>query len=436
MENQPFDPSIIVLIVLGIGFVALVIAVVAKMAGKKGAGSSKRASVGSRDRDDEEDRFELVDQSESTKRGARGSRPRDSESSASGLPGQVQRGSKAAQGYGRDSVLAEKAVGTPQAEAKTSATPARFKVDISSAGRLQEGLSRTRTEGFIARISEAFGRSGSVDEATIASAEEALLTADMGVTTAMELSEGLRRDFQPSGGALAPQVMAWLKDRTFDMIKAQPHGMPELDRPGLNVVMVVGVNGTGKTTNIAKLANWYRNKGRKVLLAAGDTYRAAGADQLGIWAGRLGIDVVVGRPGQDPSSLFFDAARKATEEGFDILIADTAGRLHTDVNLVDELKKVARVLGKAVPEAPHQVLLMLDATMGQNAVRQADVFLKSVNVSGIGLSKLDGTARGGVVVSIARDMNLPIWFVGIGEAVDDIRSFEPADFVNALFAAD
>ncbi|HOC98953.1 MAG TPA: signal recognition particle-docking protein FtsY [Myxococcota bacterium] len=437
MESQSFDPSIIVLIVLGIGFVALVVAVVAKMAGKKkGRSLSPSASARTRDSDDEDDRFELVDQEMTIKRGGRGDRSRTPESSASAAVGQAQRGSRHQDRAGSASADTEKQVPALKGAADSVAAQSRFRVDISSARRLQEGLSRTRSEGFIARLSEAFGRSSSVDEATIAAAEEALLTADMGVATAMELSEGLRRDFQPSGGPLAPQVMAWLKDRTYDMIRTQPHGMPGLDRPGLNVVMVVGVNGTGKTTNIAKLANWYRNRGRKVLLAAGDTYRAAGADQLGIWAERLGIDVVVGRPGQDPSSLFFDAARKATEEGFDIMIADTAGRLHTDTNLVDELKKVARVLGKAVPDAPHQVLLMLDATMGQNAVRQADVFLKSVNVSGIGLSKLDGTARGGVVVSIARDMNLPIWFVGVGEAVDDLRSFQPEDFVNALFAAD
>jgi len=321
----------------------------------------------------------------------------------------------------------------PVAETKPAVS---FVAEVKKARHMSEGLARTRREGFVSRLADTFRRGDALDETLIAGAEESLLTADLGVRTAMELTEGLRNEFKAGSGELLPQVMEFLRERTLAMLGQQPHGLPALDAPGLNVVMVVGVNGTGKTTNIAKLANWYAGQDRKVLLVAGDTFRAAGADQLGIWGERIGVPVVVGRPGQDPSALFFDAAKRAVDEGFDILIADTAGRLHTDTNLVDELKKVHRVFGKAVPGAPHEVMLMLDATMGQNAVRQADVFLKSVKVTGIGLSKLDGTAKGGVVVSIARDMNLPIWFVGVGETVTDIRSFEPAEFVEALYSVD
>jgi fused signal recognition particle receptor len=218
------------------------------------------------------------------------------------------------------------------------------------------------------------------------------------------------------------------------MLSGLDHGVPALavDKPPA-VIMVVGVNGTGKTTTIGKMAHYYKNQGKSLLLAAGDTYRAAGMDQLAIWGERVGVPVVVGEPGQDPASVMFDAGKKAIELGVDILIADTAGRLHTNVNLVDELKKIHRVIGKAVPGGPHEVMLLLDSTMGQNAVRQADVFRQAVDVTGITLAKLDGTAKGGVAISIARDMGLPIRFVGVGEGIDDIRPFDAREFTKALF---
>jgi fused signal recognition particle receptor len=236
---------------------------------------------------------------------------------------------------------------------------------------------------------------------------------------------------------VAGEVLRFLKGQVVAMLADHPHGMPGL-RPerGPAVMMVVGVNGTGKTTNIGKLAHLYAREGRKVILAAGDTYRAAGSDQLVIWGERVGVPVVAGAPNADPASVIFDAAKRATAEGFELLIADTAGRLHTNANLVDELKKVHRVIGKAVPGAPHEVLLMLDATMGQNAVRQADIFRQAVNVTGIALAKLDGTAKGGVVLSIVRDLGLPVRFVGVGEGVEDLRPFEPDEFADALFEID
>ncbi len=302
---------------------------------------------------------------------------------------------------------------------------------------LGAGLERTRKEGFVARLLNAFQR-GAVDDALIAEAEEALLTADIGVKTASLLIEALRSEFKPSVGDLGPQVMEFFRAKTLELLKTQPHGAPKVEgRAGAPaVVMVIGVNGTGKTTTIGKMAHFYKAKGRNLLLAAGDTYRAAGMDQLVIWGQRTGVPVLAGNPGQDPASLMFDAGKKALADGADLVIADTAGRLHTNVNLVDELKKVHKVLGKAIAGSPHEVLLVLDATMGQNAVRQADIFQQAVHVTGIVLAKLDGTAKGGVVLSIVRDLGLPICFVGVGEGLDDLRPFAAHEFVEALFATD
>ncbi len=308
-------------------------------------------------------------------------------------------------------------------------------VELPPVKPLGAGLERTRKEGFVARLKEAFQR-GTLDDALIAQAEEALLTADVGVQTATQWIDALRNEFKPSAGPLGPQVLEFFRGKTLQILENLPHGAPEpkgqAGAPA--VMMVVGVNGTGKTTTIGKMAHYYKNQGRNLLLCAGDTYRAAGMDQLVIWGGRVGVPVVAGNPGQDPASLMFDAGKKAVADGADLVIADTAGRLHTNVNLVDELKKVHKVLGKAVPGAPHEVLLVLDATMGQNAVRQADIFQQAVHVTGIVLAKLDGTAKGGVVLSIARDLGLPIRFVGVGEGIDDLRPFDPKEFAEALFA--
>jgi fused signal recognition particle receptor len=424
MNSSGFEPSVIVGIVIGLAFLALFIAVIVKMARKK-PGVSLTESSGYR-------------RSEPTPEPPPSSGKDYGKGKLMPAGAQPTKGALPKAGSSKTEPLRAGSVkGEPVKVEPVKIDPSKeFKTEIQLARHLTDGLARTRKEGFVARLLEAFKKGSELDDTLVGQAEEALLTADIGVKTAMELTEALRKDFKPGIGALAPQVMRFLKEQTRRMLTGQVHGMPALDAAGLNIVMVVGVNGTGKTTSIAKLANYYRNQGKRVLLAAGDTFRAAGADQLGIWGDRIGIPVVVGKPGQDPSSLFFDAARRAIDEGFDVMIADTAGRLHTDMNLVDELKKVHRVLGKAVPGAPHEVMLMLDSTMGQNAVKQADVFLKSVQVTGIGLSKLDGTARGGVVISIARDMNLPIWFVGIGEAIDDIRSFDADQFVDALFSVD
>lgn len=298
------------------------------------------------------------------------------------------------------------------------------------------GLERTRREGFIARLKEIFGQ-GKLDESIVSQVEEVLLTADVGVKTANILIDALRNKFRPEGGDIAAEVMRFLKHEVVEMLAGHPHGLPELVvENGPAVIMVVGVNGTGKTTNIGKLAHLYKNRGRRVLLAAGDTYRAAGADQLVIWGERVGVPVVSGKQNADPASVIFEAAKKAKEEGYDLLIADTAGRLHTNINLVEELKKVHRVIGKAIAGAPHEVLLMLDATMGQNAIRQADIFRQAVSVTGVALAKLDGSAKGGVILSIVKDLNLPVRFVGVGEGIEDLKPFDPEAFAEALFEND
>lgn len=299
---------------------------------------------------------------------------------------------------------------------------------------LSAGLERTRLEGFVGRLKGLLSGRVALDDALLTRVEEVLLTSDIGVKTTQEILQALRTEFTPSGKDVVAEVLAFLKGHVEKMLSGLDHGPPPLpEPPALAVIMVVGVNGTGKTTTIGKIAYYYKLRGRKVLLGAGDTFRAAGTEQLQVWGERVGVPVVTGPHLADPGSVLFNAAKKAKEEGHNLLIADTAGRLHTNAALVDELKKVHRVLGKVVEGAPHEVLLVLDATMGQNAIRQAEVFRQAVKVTGIALAKLDGTAKGGVVLSIAKDMGIPIRFVGVGEKVQDLRPFDPKEFSEALF---
>ena len=316
----------------------------------------------------------------------------------------------------------------PEEEKKTG-----LKVDVPPARLLGKGLERTRKEGFVGRLASLFKGEGSFQD-LLEQAEEVLLTADIGVSTTATLMDALRTEFKPTGSDVSNQALGFLRERVVATLTGLPHGVPPLDsKDGPAVMMVAGVNGTGKTTTIGKMAHFFSQDGKKVLLAAGDTFRAAGVDQLKVWGRRVGVPVVSGKEGADPASVLFDGAKRAKEEDFDLLIADTAGRLHTDLNLVEELKKVHRVLGKVVPGAPHEVMLVLDATMGQNAIRQADIFTKAIQVTGITLAKLDGTAKGGVILSIAKDMGLPIRFVGVGEGLDDLRPFDAGGFADALF---
>ena len=294
--------------------------------------------------------------------------------------------------------------------------------------RLREGLAKTRAN-LTEQLHRLFGRG--LDDATLEEVEELLYGADVGPNLAAKVVTDLRAAVR--SGRLAPgqQPLAFLEE---DLVRQLSATDPSLHLPAEApaVILIAGVNGSGKTTSIAKLAKMFRDQGKKVMLAASDTFRAAAEEQLGIWASRVGADVIKHQPGADPAAVAYDAAEAAQARGVDVLIVDTAGRVHTRANLMRELEKVARVLGKKVPGAPHEVLLVLDATTGQNAIAQARVFQQAVKVTGILLAKLDGTAKGGVVLAIQQELGIPVKFVGLGEGVDDLQPFEPRTFVQAL----
>lgn len=298
---------------------------------------------------------------------------------------------------------------------------------------LQSGLAKTRQEGFVARLTHLFAGK-QLDAELLDQIEEVLFRADLGVQTTRRLLEDLKQ--ASSRQELADPAQVWKKLRAqaqelLANVGQQPLAVEAV--PGPAVLMVVGVNGSGKTTTIGKLAHRYAGEGKKVLVAAGDTFRAAAVDQLEVWCERAGVPLHRGKDNADPASVAFAAIERGRAEGFDLVIVDTAGRLHTNQNLMEELKKVARVCAKAMPGAPHEVLLVLDATMGQNAVKQAEQFQQAVQVTGIALTKLDGTAKGGVVLAIAESLRLPVKLIGVGEKMQDLRDFDGQLFVQELF---
>ncbi|MFA6282525.1 MAG: signal recognition particle-docking protein FtsY [Desulfurivibrionaceae bacterium] len=300
--------------------------------------------------------------------------------------------------------------------------------------RLKDGLSRTR-KTFVRQIDALFLGKKKIDAELLDDLEEILIMADIGAATTQELldktREQVRRnelaDGQALKKALKEMILGYLlnADRPADLA---------LPAQGPFVVMVLGVNGVGKTTTIGKLAHKFTQAGQKVLLVAADTFRAAASEQLQIWGKRVGVEVVAQQAGADPSSVVYDALEYAKPRNFDVVLVDTAGRLHTKVNLMEELKKIKRVMDKKIPGAPHEILLVLDATTGQNAISQARLFNEAVDVTGLALTKLDGTAKGGIVINICHEFNIPIRFIGIGEQMEDLRDFEPNEFVEALFA--
>ncbi len=304
--------------------------------------------------------------------------------------------------------------------------------------KFKQGLAKTK-EGFVDEIVKLVKNNYEVDEAFLESIEEVLLAADIGVATSLEIVDDLKEHVNRQGFNESGELIQFLKARIAEQV-SDPSANGEraglFFNPSLKpyVIMVVGVNGAGKTTTIAKLAKGFHDRGKKVLLAAADTFRAAASEQLEIWAARASVDIVRTQQGGDPAAVAFDASRAAIARNADVLIVDTAGRLHTKINLMEELKKICRVLGKALDGAPHEVLLVLDATTGQNAIAQATRFKEAVDVTGIVVTKLDGTAKGGMILSIKKELELPVRFVGFGESIDDLRPFDPNLFIEALFA--
>jgi len=299
--------------------------------------------------------------------------------------------------------------------------------------RLRERLSKSR-EALVSRVDSLFLGRKVIDEELFDELEEILITADLGVATVQELLERTRERIKRDQLS-DPQALKAVLKQLIQGYLAQAEQGAELAMPesGPFVIMVLGVNGVGKTTTIGKLAYKFKQAGRKVLLVAADTFRAAAIEQLQVWGSRIGVEVVAQQQGADPSSVIYDALDYARPRDFDVIIIDTAGRLHTKVNLMEELKKIKRVMAKQLPGSPHETMLVLDATTGQNGIAQARQFNEAVEITGLTLTKLDGTAKGGSLVNICREFRIPIRFIGIGEQMDDLRDFEPAQFVEALF---
>ena len=295
--------------------------------------------------------------------------------------------------------------------------------------KTEQGVSRSR-ERFFSRIAGLFNRTR-IEESTWDELEELLISADVGVSTTEKLLVGVRKRVREERLEQGSQVRAALKEEMIRLLDVPARVGAGIPGTGMRVILMVGVNGTGKTTSIAKLAGEYKNNGKKVLLGAADTFRAAAIDQLKTWGGRVGVDVVAHQPGADPGAVVFDTLEAARGRGAEIVIIDTAGRLQTKHNLMDELKKIRKVAGKYGDE--QDVLLVIDATTGQNGLSQARSFTEATDVSGILLSKLDGTSRGGIVLAICDQLQIPIKYIGTGEKIGDIALFDPVSFVNAIF---
>ncbi|HYS82953.1 MAG TPA: signal recognition particle-docking protein FtsY [Anaeromyxobacteraceae bacterium] len=312
----------------------------------------------------------------------------------------------------------------------------RKRVEAEAGRTLADGLAKTRG-GFMSRLNGLFTGGRPLDDKVLAELEEVLFTADIGVRTATELLSAARERVKRKELSDPSRLRAVLREdieRILALDGQRAAGGLDVPAERPFVVMIVGVNGSGKTTTIGKLAAQVKQGGHSVLLGAGDTFRAAASEQLEVWAERVGAPVVRGKDGSDPASVCFEAVKRGVEERIDVVLCDTAGRLHTKAPLMEELKKVKRVMAKACPGAPHEVLLVLDATNGQNAIAQARQFHEALGVTGLVLTKLDGTAKGGVVIGICDELKLPVRYVGVGERVPDLRPFSPHEFVEALFA--
>jgi fused signal recognition particle receptor len=302
--------------------------------------------------------------------------------------------------------------------------------------KLDKGLEKTK-ENVFGKLSRAVAGKSKVDEEALDDIEEALITSDIGVETTLKIIERLEERVAKNKYLDANELNAFLKDEISQLLDESNNTdevefvVPQTDGP--YVIMVVGVNGVGKTTTIGKLANQFKKAGKKVVLGAADTFRAAAVDQLVIWSERVGVEIVKQDMGSDPASVAFDTIQSAKTKGADVVIIDTAGRLHNKVNLMNELTKIRNVMTKVIPDAPHDVMLVLDASTGQNAIEQAKQFTLATKVDSLALSKLDGTAKGGVVIGISDQFKIPVRYIGVGEGIEDLQVFNKKEFVDSLF---
>lgn len=297
--------------------------------------------------------------------------------------------------------------------------------------RLKAGIQKTRS-GLMEKLEDAVSGRKEIDADVLEEVEYALITADIGANTTAEILERIRQRVERHQLGDAAEIKSLIREHLLEILEATERPLPQVAQPPA-VIFVVGVNGAGKTTSIGKLTRRLQSEGRSVLLCAADTFRAAAIEQLEVWAQRTGADLIKQQTGADPSAVAFDAVQAAKARKVDYVIIDTAGRLHTKTNLMAELEKMRRTVSRVIPDAPHEVLLVIEATTGQNGLEQARKFTETSAVTGIILTKLDGTAKGGVVVAISRELNLPIRYVGVGEQLDDLLPFDPAQFVALLF---
>ena len=299
--------------------------------------------------------------------------------------------------------------------------------------QLRKGLAKTH-QGFVQKIDRLFLGKKTIDQDLLDELEALLFEADLGVKTSTQLIEGVRQGLKRGELREPDRVKEFIKQEISRILQVGERPLlVDLSRTKPFIFLVVGVNGVGKTTTIGKLANQYTSQKKKVLIGAADTFRAAAVEQLEIWAKRVGADLIKQSEGSDPAAVAFDSVKAALSRETDLVFIDTAGRLHTKVNLMEEMKKLKRIIGRQCPGSPHEVLLVLDATTGQNAISQARLFHEAVGVTGIALTKLDGTAKGGIIVGITEELQIPIRYVGVGEGIDDLKEFKANDFVEALF---
>ena len=298
--------------------------------------------------------------------------------------------------------------------------------------KLKEGLSKTRDK-IVNSITETVTGKAVIDELTLDQIEEILLGSDIGFDTTEKIIESVKRNLKSERDRSGEKIIDLIKKELTNVLSVKNYDIKELSLNKPYIILIVGVNGVGKTTTIGKLANNYKKIGKKVIVGAADTFRAAANEQLEIWAKRADVDIIQSTQGTDPSSVVFETVKKSIDQNYDVVLIDTAGRLHNKINLMSELDKIRRVIKKLLPEAPHETLLIVDGNTGQNAILQAEEFSKVTDISGLVITKLDGTAKGGVVFQIVAKQNIPVRFIGIGEGIDDLQEFDSISFVEAIF---